>query len=97
MKSNLLQEIEAEIADERFVGLIHGTRNVAAIGGCHGPLCRKYHRDKARKARAKRRGEPVPPSSDPLADAIIEHALADHVRKIMAERAEEIINGFVAC
>lgn len=93
---NLLNEIAVEINDERFAGLIHGMRSAAAVGGCHGPMCRKYHRDRARIARARRKNKPVPPPTDPLADQIIEQAIADHAREIMAIRTEELVSAIGA-
>ena len=91
----LLDEISKEISDERFAGMIHGTRNAAAAGGCHGPMCRKFHRDKMRRLRAKRNNKIVPSSRTPDLDSIIDLAIASHAEAIMKARTEEMIRRIV--
>lgn len=87
---DLLAEIYNEINDERFAGLIHGTRNAAGVGGCSGPMCRKYHRDKARAQRERKYGVTAR-SRTPKIDKIVAEAIAEHAREVMNQRAEKII------
>lgn len=91
----LLSMIRQEIKDERFEGLIHGTRNAAAVGGCHGPMCRKFHRDKVRHSRARRDNRIPPPSRTPEIDKIIDLAIASHAEDIMRSRTEQMIKRIV--
>ena len=81
------QEVLAELQDPAFEGRIHGTRNAAALGGCHGPMCRKYHRDKARRRRARMTGKSIPKES--YHESLLTALIQAHARRVLAERVDE--------
>lgn len=84
---SLAQAVVDELADARFDGLIHGTRSAAEKGGCHGPLCRKFHRDKRRRARAAQTGNPIPPATQD--DRLLAGIIESHARRVLTERAQD--------
>ena len=88
-KKRLEVEILEEIQNVNFRGLIHGTRNAASVGGCRGPLCRKFHRDKGRSFRAKKRNlEFVPSPPNPELEKFLELAIKSHAKDILTARTE---------
>ena len=76
---NIMQDISAELEDPRFEGRIHGMRSAAMQGGCYGPLCRMFHRDRERVKRSKRLGRNIPPV-DPAGEASV--ALSHRVGRL---------------
>lgn len=88
-----MKDIRDELNDPRFGGRSHGSRATYAKN-CHGPLCEKAERDRARQRnedRAHRAGRPYQPSAyreydrDDLKDAII----LWHKRQIALRRLEK--------
>lgn len=85
---NIMQDISAELEDPRFEGRIHGMRSAAMQGGCYGPLCRKFHRDRERVKRSKRLGRNIPPV-DPAGEAFLAKIIRTHAERITLERLYE--------
>jgi hypothetical protein len=52
-KPDLAPDIEAELADQRFLNRKHGSRATHSAG-CHGPLCRRREALRGRARSAKR-------------------------------------------
>jgi hypothetical protein len=86
--TELARLVAVEIADERFFGQKHHDRNTYA-NGCHGPLCRKAERDRAREKYAANNPGHKPRQRKP--EDIVRDAYLNQVVEIL--RAQPLLEG----